>query len=373
MDGYARQAIEYLYGPSNPYGLPYTPCVMKGEDFCKLPFHPTQRKVEPRVEKTTKAGAHLSEPSSDHLDVVVVLNPETGVDHKLDGHTRGHLWMHHPDLLPMPEWVLVRHYKPATIKDFVEFYRHFDNIGTTDTTPDLLSGMVSYLEWDDKLQTQHLAKAKFSTGFLYAHGGYSLRQDYDAYLLNLRSWADEVFLLDRVGIDLRKGLRGSAAMAAILLSFHKYGEAVLPFWQAVANVKGLEMDNPKANKSKGEAKAKIPDTVRLVEELVGIHGKRHLTGNGRGEAEHLMCLILAVVERHMRYHTRGTVWCKRDPGKLTPQNLTPKQQARIAADIARGIDPRDFHRQALNEYREEGDWAKARRQAAITPTLTVVQ
>lgn len=204
-----------------------------------LPDHPLQRDTVRHAKKTAKTIHRVDHPTQRVVSGVRI--GTSGRLYKADGHTRTLHWVK-GQLVP-PDTVLVQIYEADDIDDFNAYYRTHDNPDATEQTHESLFGIfrAAGLEF----QTPRLRDARVASALSEAWGWVSLREgvrdgSWKIVEDQVKEWADELHLIDslRDPLDPSTGVKthghNNAMIAAMLLTFRRYGAQIKPFWAGVA-------------------------------------------------------------------------------------------------------------------------------------------
>lgn len=319
---------------------------MPWEMWSALPEHPRQRPIAERIKRVTKKGTgHLSEDCISHLIVFAVRNPDTGELHKCDGHTRHAVT--EAGGLTKPEFVLVVVLDPEQSgynDDFINLYYVFDGDGPTERAREKLGGLIKDFGW--VFESPRLRTAQFSTGFLYAYGGYSMSKDFAGYIKNLKAWEDELFLADQLELPASGAITRTPALAAMFLSFRRYGSDILPFWQDVRDGHG-NIGKVREGINKGKT---FYEPTGLASFLIGTHptsttANRENTKGGRQESETMIRKLLACVDQ---FRNSDEPFYRKPPGvtSLTKWRVDAENAKRDRLGVARIFDDVDLSARA---------------------------
>jgi len=251
--------------------------IMCFEDWVALPNHPRQRPTDKHAKQTAKS-IH-AEDYGTHRKVCAVRIGPTGTLYKADGHTRTYHWTQ--GSLTPPETVQCDIYEAEDEEDFDQLYYSFDSTKSTKSASDDLFGMFNDLGLEFK--TPRLRAGGVKTALNEAWGG---PHDTKATFKLIQEWRDELLLTDALyddGADPPRGLKSkghpNALVAAMLLSFRRYGAEVSPFWSDVtADVGGKN--------------GRVMDCVEAANRLLR---EKKNSGGGGAAAKELMERLLSTV------------------------------------------------------------------------------
>lgn len=252
---------------------------MSVEEFIALPDNPIQRNTERHLQKAK----HLLTPLPHHSHVAAAQLPG-GRLIKLDGHTRALAWKR--NIIPRPANLEVHIFEAKNMEEVAEFYKPFDSKDALETTPDKVSGALNGMGYTP--QSGLIASGAFNEALRYAWNGIygygrelRWRDVYEA----INEFAAEIIAVDE--LLLRKGQLPAGIISAIILSYRKHGDEVIPFWKAVIANAG--------QKSNGRM-----DGVQAVNELVlGRRGK----GAGGSHALDILGRALSALEKYLADET----------------------------------------------------------------------
>lgn len=192
---------------------------------------------------------------------------------KVDGHTRALLWSRNE--LTRPNAVNVDLYECQSLTQLLDLYDTFDNKRAAENPADRLSGALRLAGMD--VHSPYFKSYGFSSIFTVLSGRWFTGLDMVPYL---NAYRNEIMMLDALHINKRIFKGGVVAGAILLLA--KYGERILPFFDALNNNRGVKVD--------GEC-----DGVQALYELI----TTNRTKGGWGDLNTLAKRTLSCGERWM--------------------------------------------------------------------------
>lgn len=219
------------------------PVIMPFAEWVDMPDHPLQRDTARHARKTKRSIHTKDHP--DHRRVVASRIGPAGRLHKVDGHTRTFHWL--TGHLTAPVTVVVTIYEASDEEDFNDHYYVFDNPTTIKSAADDLHGVFNHLGMD--LQTPRIRNGGVASALAEAWGipSRSLRGlPTNETLQMVNAWKDEILLADSLydpAANPPRGLKAqhnNATVAAMLLTFRRYGAEVIPFWSDVTADVGIK-------------------------------------------------------------------------------------------------------------------------------------
>ncbi len=245
---------------------------MTTAEWIAVRTNPIQRDTERHAQKAK----HLHTPQDIHAVVFAARLP-TGELVKLDGHTRAFLWQ--LGTIPSPKQITVIVTDVASDEEAAEQYKFHDSKDALEGTADKLSGALRGLKHTPK--SSFIASGGFSSALriawigLFGHArNMRARDEYEA----VATFLPEIAALD--GMDLRRSQTSTGLTAAIILSYRRYGEAVLPFWHGVFTDAGDKRDGRM-------------DAIQALHEITIKHRKRL----GGTAAKELCSKALACIDK----------------------------------------------------------------------------
>lgn len=205
---------------------------MSVDEWIATPANPIQRDTERHAAKAK----HLLKPLPVHAIVWAAELP-TGKLVKLDGHTRALLWERNQ--VARPKTVEVHIMSVKDMEEAAELYKTFDSRDALETTPDKISGALrgmGYVPVSSLVASGAIAYA-MRLAWVGVYGFAVDKRARDIYQA-INEFAAELIALDE--LEFRKGEASTGIMAAILLSYRKHGDKVLPFWRAVKEKAGTK-------------------------------------------------------------------------------------------------------------------------------------
>lgn len=184
--------------------------------------------IQRNTEKHAQKAQHLLTPLPVHAHVWAARLPGGSLI-KLDGHTRALLWSR--NIIPHPKQVEVHIIDVETKIEACEIYKTFDSKEALETTADKVSGALRGLKFTP--ESALIASGAFSSAMTLCHEvvyGYSREKKKDIYE-TIDVFSAEILAVDDLG--LRNGQITTGVIAAIMLSFRKYGDKIMPFWRSV--------------------------------------------------------------------------------------------------------------------------------------------
>lgn len=197
---------------------------MSVADWIKVQDNIYQRDTERHAQKAQ----HLLVPLAVHAHVWAARLPGGSLI-KLDGHTRALLWSR--NIIPHPKHIEVHIIDVETKAEAGELYKTFDSKDALETTADKVSGALRGLKFTP--ESPLISSGAFSSALRVCREvirGFSKEQGRDIYA-QIDEFAAEILAVDELG--LRKGQVTTGVVAAIMLSFRKYGDKIMPFWRSV--------------------------------------------------------------------------------------------------------------------------------------------
>jgi hypothetical protein len=196
--------------------------------------NPIQRDTERHAAKAK----HLLTPRQSHAVVHAAKLP-SGQLIKIDGHTRALIWSR--GIVQHPNKLRVLEYPVNSIEEAAELYKEFDSGDALETTQDKVSGAFNGMGYHpvsplvSSGAISHALRLAWQTVY-----GYSYEQrPRDIYDV-ITAFATEILALD--DLNLRRGQFPGGVIAAILISFRKHGDKILPFWRAVMANSGVKQN-----------------------------------------------------------------------------------------------------------------------------------
>lgn len=200
--------------------------IMSVEDWIAIPDNPIQRDTERHASKAK----HLHNPLAPHRHVWAAVKPDGNILCKLDGHTRALMWKR--NMIPRPSDVEVHKIEVKDREEAANLYKTFDSREALETTPDKVSGALRGMGL--KAQSGLVQSGAIASALrLCWTGVYGFARELgprDVYE-TINEFAAEILALDEM--NLKKGDLPAGAVAAIILSYRKHGDEILPFWRAV--------------------------------------------------------------------------------------------------------------------------------------------
>jgi len=195
---------------------------IKVDDWFEMNDNPRQRDTKTHAKKALRL--HLKEYSETHASVAAAELPD-GTRYILDGHTRSFLWQS-GDLIA-PKMLYCDLYIVQSIKQVISLYDCFDNSSAAETATDRLSGAL-------KLNGVNLKSKLVKAGGMTN----ALKTVYSLKKRGLRGIdvCEPVKLFKKALNVIDKGMFmhtnfPSPVLAAMLLTAHRDGAKVLPFWK----------------------------------------------------------------------------------------------------------------------------------------------
>lgn len=195
-------------------------------DWIRIKDNPIQRDTERHAARAE----HLLTPLPVHSIVWAARLPNGSLV-KLDGHTRALMWSRNMVELP-PKGVEVHVIDVSSPEEAAELYKTFDSKAALETTPDKIAGALKGIKFKPQsplLQSGSIASA-LRTAWVGVYGyakNLKARDEYDM----VGEFGKEIMALDDLGI--RRGQITTGIISAILLSYRKHGNKVMPFWRSV--------------------------------------------------------------------------------------------------------------------------------------------
>jgi hypothetical protein len=237
---------------------------MSVDSWIDVADHPYQRNTEARLERALRT--HLGKPSSEHVQVKMVELPD-GTQWKLDGHTRSLGWK--LNKMPRPDKVIVAVTKVHSKQEAYDLYKQVDSLLAVEkfTEKAFGAGRANKIEnlsdtWFGR-QGRFGGPARFASAFRRGQANPGRTIEVEAAVGEHR---DAIVALLALKPQSQYFVVGVAA--AFILTYERFGEAALPFWQAYARKGGSMLD--------GES-----DGIQALHQYVGSNRK----GGGRISAE----------------------------------------------------------------------------------------
>lgn len=189
--------------------------------------------IQRDTERHAARAQHLLTPLPVHSITWAARLPDGSLV-KLDGHTRAFMWA--SNIVPQPKQIEVHVMEVASLDEAAELYKTFDSQEALERTRDKVYGAMRGLRFEPKSGLVKAAafnsalRIAYSSIFGGKKGHGATAYDFVAELLI------EIAALDN--LNLKSGQMKTGTMAAFLLSFRKYGEAVMPFWRGVITSDG---------------------------------------------------------------------------------------------------------------------------------------
>ncbi len=245
---------------------------MTTAEWIAVRTNPIQRDTERHAQKAT----HLHTPQDIHTVTFAARLP-TGELVKLDGHTRAFLWQ--SGIVPQPKQITVIVTDVQNDEEAAEQYKFHDSRNALEVTADKYSGAMRGLKYTPK--SLFVASGAFSSALriawvgLFGHArNMRARDEYEA----VATFLPEIIAMD--GMDLKRSQTSTGITAAIILSYRRHNDAVLPFWRGVFANEG--------DKREGRM-----DAIQALHEVMMKHKKRL----GAHAARELCAKALACVEK----------------------------------------------------------------------------
>lgn len=198
---------------------------MTVDEWISVPDCPVQRNTERRA----ATASHLLTPNVTHAHVDMAVLPN-GARHKLEGHTRAHLWK--LGLAPRPRMLKVNVYACQTVKVVEELYDTFNSSLTSKDQRDKIHGAFGrhgFEPTSELFRGERVAVAlRLATRFLKdipAKSAESLKVGECVDLL-----IDEIKILDAIMPRTKRFTQGVIASALISLARYGKREEVIQFW-----------------------------------------------------------------------------------------------------------------------------------------------
>lgn len=207
---------------------------MSVSDWIKVRDNPIQRDTERHAAKAK----HLLTPLPIHAVVFAAQLPGGDLI-KLDGHTRALMWKRND--VKHPPHVDVNVIKVDSVECAIELYKTFDSREALETATDKITGGFRKVGFkpDSALVASGAVTTSLKIAWVGVHGFGRDGQAHDIYEM-VDEFAAEILALDEMG--LRKGIAPSGVIAAVLLSYRKHNDRVLPFWRKVFGNAGTKVD-----------------------------------------------------------------------------------------------------------------------------------
>lgn len=220
---------------------------MTPTEWIAVRTNPIQRDTERHAQKAK----HLLIPQDIHSIVFAARLPN-GELVKLDGHTRAFLWQ--TGIVPQPRTITVNVIDVLSEEEAAEQYKFHDSRSSVEGTPDKISGAMRGQRYEPK--SVFVAGGGFSSALRIAWIGVfgharnmRARDEYEA----VKEFLPEIIALD--GMDVKRMQASTGITAAIILSYRRHGEAVLPFWSGIF-------------KNEGDKKNGRMDAIQTLHELM---------------------------------------------------------------------------------------------------------
>ena len=247
---------------------------MSTDEWIKVQDNPIQRDTERHAAKAK----HLLTPLPVHSVVSAARLPGGGLI-KLDGHTRALLWAR--GIVPKPKQIEVHLYEVASKEDAASLYKTFDSKDALETTPDKVSGALKGMGYAP--QSGLIASGAFNSALTISWSvvyGYAYEYRARDVYETINEFAAEIIAVDELG--LRKGQIKGGIMAAIIISFRKHGDKIMPFWRAVVADAGTK------------AAGKMDAVQAVIEMTLG------KAGHGQSAARDVMARALTGAEAWLK-------------------------------------------------------------------------
>ena len=211
------------------------PLSMSYQEWVALPDHPRQRNTEMHARRARRS--HLKKDDPVHQDVLALQGPD-GVLYKLDGHTRTFLW--ESGHLKKPKTLRVNLRIADSLQSFMDAYYKVDTGGAGKSSAQNLYGMCQ--ERGLQFQSTKLRNGYFTSALDVAWGSRTRQMENATFAHKLDDWKEELLLADSCGI---RNKDKNGVVAAMLLSFRRYGDVVKPFWEGYIQDRGMKFGKEK--------------------------------------------------------------------------------------------------------------------------------
>lgn len=247
-------------------------------EWSQIPDNPRQRDTEYRAKKAKHL--HTLEPS--HL-LVHMAEWEGGMC-KLEGHTRGKVWIDMPEIAP--DSIDVRVYVVADEEEAKRLYGHFNSKEEVETVTDRLYG--SLREQNIKTESSLLSGCRFTNPCRQAHT-YATKKSNPSggHKAAIREcvafFRDEIVAMDAMHFSKHKGL--GCALCCYIMARRKHGELCDEFFD-------------RYNKDEGIKNGKSRDCIQVFSDAVD--DSRQKSGGGFTHFHDAVCIGLACVDRWIK-------------------------------------------------------------------------
>ena len=213
------------------------------ETWINMPDNPKQRNTEAHAKRVLKGS--LKVPKGMHSYVEAAQLPDVSY-FKVDGHTRAYIWRN--GIHPTPTQIKMRVYQVRDAKSACNLYNYFDNIDSSKTAIDKLSGALRRAGIVPKASLISTTGAPSALVILEAGKSYKL-PTYSGLDEVVVLWKKELIAIDDREYSRNKKRSVSAGgkrlvtapiLAAMLATYRVYGEECFLFWNRYYEEKGLK-------------------------------------------------------------------------------------------------------------------------------------
>lgn len=249
---------------------------MSVSDWIKVRDNPIQRDTERHAAKAK----HLLTPLPIHAITFAAKLPNGDLV-KLDGHTRALLWKRNQ--VKHPPKVEVNVIQVDDLEGAKALYRTLDSKEALEGFADKVSGGYRLMKFEPKsglLKSGNITVAlRLAWRGLMGLGDHPGR-NVDIYQA-IEEFIPELSIID--SLELRQGDINGALLAAMMLTYRKYGDKVLAFWRAYAADAGTKMDGEM------DAIQALRECVLSRKKLYGGSATEDMCGRGLRAVEKWLC------------------------------------------------------------------------------------
>lgn len=247
-------------------------------EWSQIPDNPRQRDTDKRA----KTARHLHSLEAAHT-LVHMAEWEGGMC-KLEGHTRGKVWIELPDIAP--ESIDVRVYVVKDEEEAKRMYGHFNSKEEVESVTDRLFGALR--EHRIKTESSLLSGCRFTNAVRFAHT-YATRKNNPTggkkapVNEGVAYFRDEIAAMDLMHFSKDKGI--GCALCCYLMARRKHGHWCDEFFD-------------RYNKDGGIKNGRARDCVQMFADAV--EDNRAKSGGGFTHFHDAVCIGLACVDRWMK-------------------------------------------------------------------------
>lgn len=251
---------------------------MTPEEWAAVPDNPRQRDTDRRA-KTSK---HLHTLESTHT-LVHMAEWDTGRC-KLEGHTRGKVWIDRPDIAP--ESVDVRVYVVDGEDEAKRLYGQFNSTEEVEKVTDRLFGALR--EFSIEAESPLVSGCRFTNAVRTAHS-YATKPNVPSggkkapVHEGVEFFRDEIIALDRLNLPKDKGI--GCAVCCFLLARKKHGKPVDEFFMRYKENAGMKL-------------GRTQDCVQMFSNAIDENRKQ--SGGGFTHFHDAVCIGLACIDRWIK-------------------------------------------------------------------------